>query len=222
MSGHEPGPESEPGPGPGPEFGPEPGPGRVRPTVPAGRARRPRSARTAVTAVVVTAALVAAGMVLYDAVAIRTGHAARRWHTELTRELSTRHLDDPWVLGAAGAAAVLGVVLCVLAFAPGLRRWLPLRRPGAAVHRSGVATLIAARATDLAGVERCTVKVRRRRARATVTGVAEPAWVQRELREEMERVTLAGAYRLDVRTRLSPTGRPHDRGHRRLAQEPPR
>ncbi|WP_405011077.1 DUF6286 domain-containing protein [Kitasatospora sp. NBC_01539] len=214
----DPGAQSADGPGPLPEDD------RPRPTAPPGPPRRPRAARTVATATVVTCLLVLAGALLYDAVAVRTGHTGSQWRTDVTRDLADRRVDDPWALGVAGGAVVLGVLLWVLAFAPGLRGWLPLRRPGAAVHRAGIEALIAARAAELPGVERCTVKAGRRKARATVTGIAEPAFVQRELREELARVHLAGPYRLDVRHRLSRPADPHDRrhGHRRLAQEAPR
>ncbi|MEV8097418.1 DUF6286 domain-containing protein [Kitasatospora sp. NPDC085879] len=202
----------------------EAGPEEWPPTVPYGRPHRPRSPRTAVTAVVVTCLLVAGGAALYDAIAVRAGHAARQWRADLTRELATRHLDDPWVLGIAGGAAALGLLLCWLAFAPGLRHWLPLLRPGAAIDRAGVATLVSARAARIDGVERCTVKAGRRRAVATVSGSAEPIVVEQELREELAKVPLLGPYRLDLRIQPFRPSRPEDRrhGHRRLAQEAPR
>ncbi|MFD9125696.1 DUF6286 domain-containing protein [Kitasatospora sp. NPDC059571] len=218
------GPEAEPEPQPEP-----PGHLPVEPVEepaeePPVKVRRPRAVRTVLTAAVVSCVVVAAGAVLYDAVAVRTGHATRAWRASLEDELATRTLDDTWVLVGAGVAVVLGFVLCWAAFAPGLRRWLPLRRPGAVVHRTAIAALIAARAADLVGVERCTVKVRRHRTRAVVTGPADPAEVQRELRAELARVALAGPHRLDVRHRAGRPEHPHDRrhGHRRLAQEAPR
>ncbi|MCU7822288.1 DUF6286 domain-containing protein [Kitasatospora sp. DSM 101779] len=200
------------------------GPEEWGPTVPYERPHRPRSARTAVTALVVTCLLVLGGAALYDAIAERTGHAARQWRADLTRELATRHLDDAWVLGIAGGAAAAGLLLCWLAFAPGLRRWLPLVRPGAAIDRAGVAALLSARAAGIEGVERCTVKAGRRRAVATVTGSAEPITVEGELLEELAAVPLLGPYRLDLRIQPVRPARPDDRrhGHRRLAQEAPR
>ncbi|WP_052390276.1 DUF6286 domain-containing protein [Streptomyces sp. NRRL B-24484] len=203
----------------------EPGsPGEWGPTVPYERPHRPRSARTAVTALVVTCLLVLAGSALYDAIAERTGHAARQWRADLARETAARHLDDPWVLGIAGGVALAGLLLCWLAFAPGLRRWLPLLRPGAAIDRAGVAALLSARATGIEGVDRCTVKAGRRRVVATVTGIVEPIAVERELQEELAAVPLLGPYRLDLRIQPVRPTRPDDRrhGHRRLAQEAPR
>ncbi|GAA0697887.1 hypothetical protein GCM10010193_61090 [Kitasatospora atroaurantiaca] len=159
----------------------------------------PRSARTAAAAVVATAVLVIGGALLYDVIAVRTGHQARPWRAKLAHELATRHLDDPWVLTGAGIAVLLGVWLCVLAFTPGMRRWLPLRQEGAVIDRSGVAALITARAEELPGVDSVAVRVRQNRTRVTVTGAADPAGVQRALRAELARIPLAGPNQLDVR-----------------------
>ncbi|MFG2822145.1 DUF6286 domain-containing protein [Kitasatospora sp. NPDC048365] len=166
---------------------------------------------------VVTVVLVMAGTLLYDVVAVRTGHRARPWRENLSQELATRHLDDPWVLGAAGGAVAVGAVLLWLAFAPGLRRWLALSRPGSAIHRAGVAALVAERAAELPDVHDARVKVSRRGTKVTVTGAHDPAAVERELRVELSRIPLAAPHRLDVRTRPF---HPHH-GHRRgLEQEP--
>ncbi|MEE1827246.1 DUF6286 domain-containing protein [Streptomyces sp. BE20] len=154
--------------------------------------------------VVATVVLVAAVALLYDVVAVRTGHAARRWRAEIADELATRHLDDTWVLLGAGAATLLGGWLLWLALAPGLSRWLPLRPVGgtsAAIDRSGVTALLVHRAADLPGVEHLHVRTGRRRVRITLTGPADPASVQRQLRDELAVVGLARPLRLDVRTR---------------------
>ncbi|MFF8774611.1 DUF6286 domain-containing protein [Kitasatospora sp. NPDC015120] len=181
-----------------------------------GKVRRPRAPRTVAAAVVATVLLVVAGALLYDVIAVRTGHRARPWRAELADELATRHLDDPAVLVGAGAGVLLGALLLGLALAPGLRRWLPLRPHGAtaaAVDRAGVAALLADRAAVLPGVEHLRVRVGRRRVRIALTGPADPASVQRRLREELAAVTLARPPRLDVRTagrrgRARPQGEP--------------
>ncbi|MFE2105803.1 DUF6286 domain-containing protein [Kitasatospora sp. NPDC059463] len=183
---------------------------------PAGKVRRPRAPRTVAAAVVATVLLVVAGGLLYDVIAVRTGHRARPWRAELADELATRHLDDPAVLAGAGAGVLLGALLLGLALAPGLRRWLPLRPHGAtaaAVDRSGVAALLADRAAVLPGVEHLRVRVGRRRVRIALAGPADPASVQRRLREELAAVALARPPRLDVRTagrrgRARPQGEP--------------
>ncbi|MFF2661157.1 DUF6286 domain-containing protein [Kitasatospora sp. NPDC058032] len=176
------------------EGGSEPGVGKVR---------RPRALRTTAAAVVATVLLVAAGALLYDVIAVRTGHRARQWRAELAEELATRHLDDLAVLLGAGAGVLLGGWLLWLALAPGLGRWLPLRPHGdtaAAIDRSGVAALLADRAAGLPGVEHLRVRVSRRRVRIRLVGPADPASVQRRLREELAAVTLARPLRLEVRT----------------------
>ncbi|WP_327681951.1 DUF6286 domain-containing protein [Kitasatospora sp. NBC_00458] len=170
----------------------------------AARAPRLRAPRTTAAVVVATVVLIAAVALLYDVIAVRTGHAARRWRTEAAEALATRHLDDTWVLVGSGAAVLLGGWLLWLALAPGLRRWLPLRPHGgtsAAIDRSGVSALLTDRAAGLPGVEHLRIRTGRRRVRIALTGPADPASVQRQLRDELELVTLARPLQLDVRTR---------------------
>ncbi|MFI6158036.1 DUF6286 domain-containing protein [Kitasatospora sp. NPDC051170] len=169
---------------------------------PPAKVRRLRAPRTAAAALVATALLVAAGALLYDVVAVRAGQPARRWRAQLADELATRHLDDLWVLVGAGAAVLLGGWLLWLALAPGLRKWLQLRPYGdttAAIDRAGVGHLLADRAAGLTGIEDLRIRVRRRRVRVRLTGPADPASVQRQLRDELARVGLARELRLDVR-----------------------
>ncbi len=187
--------ESGTAPAPVPEQPPETGP--------APKVRRPRAPRTLATALVVVAFLVVGGALLYDVVAVRTGHSARPWRVHLADELATRHLDDLWVLLGAGAAVLLGGWLCRLAFAPGLRRWLPLRpapHTEAVIDRTGVGALLLTRAAEVPGVEGTTVRINRRRVRVTITGPADPAAVQRSLVAELDRIALARPLRLDVLT----------------------
>ncbi|MEU9044024.1 MULTISPECIES: DUF6286 domain-containing protein [unclassified Kitasatospora] len=168
-----------------------------------GRLRRLRAPRTVAAALVATAVLVVAGALLYDVIAVRAGQPARRWRAQIVDELATRHLDDLWVLVGAGAAALLGGWLLWLAIAPGLRRWLVLRPYGgtsAAVDRAGIGHLLADRAAALAGIDHLRIRVGRRGVRVSLAGPADPASVQRQLREELDRVGLARPLRLDVRT----------------------
>ncbi|WP_369182898.1 DUF6286 domain-containing protein [Streptomyces sp. Y1] len=169
---------------------------------PHGKVPRLRAPRTAAAALVATAVLVAAGALLYDVVAVRAGQPARRWRAQLADELATRRLDDVWVLTGAGVAVVLGGCLLWLALAPGLRRWLPLRPYGettAAIDKGGIAHLLADRAAGLTGIEELRIRVGRRRVRVRLVGAADPASVQRQLREELARVGVARPLRLDVR-----------------------
>ncbi|MGW4812027.1 DUF6286 domain-containing protein [Kitasatospora cineracea] len=215
-------PEPEPGPEPRSVPSSEPAHGSGPSGLEARRRRAGRwlrSQRAVPAALVVAVLLVAAGALLYDVIAVRVGGQARPWRRELSEQLATRHLDDPWVLGIAGGAVALGLLLLWLAFARGLRGWLALEPRGAAIHRSAVAALIAGRAQRRADVHSWQVKVGRRRTRVTLTGTTDPAGAERELRAELDRIPLAAPHRLDVRTRPV-----HERHHRReLAEwEPPR
>ncbi|MEV7773144.1 DUF6286 domain-containing protein [Kitasatospora sp. NPDC086791] len=167
------------------------------------RVHRLRAPRTAAATLVSTVVLVASGALLYDVIAVRAGYQARRWRTQIADELATRHLDDQWVLVGAGAATLLGGWLLWLAIAPGLGRWLVLRPYGgtaAAVDRAGIGHLLTDRAAGLAGIDQLRIRVGRRRVRVSLIGPADPASVQRQLREELDRVGLARPLRLDVRT----------------------
>ncbi|MFI1521495.1 DUF6286 domain-containing protein [Kitasatospora cineracea] len=215
-------PEPEPGPEPRSVPSAEPAHGSGPSGLEARRRRAGRwlrSQRAVPAALVVAVLLVAAGALLYDVIAVRAGGQARPWRRELSEQLATRHLDDPWVLGIAGGAVALGLLLLWLAFARGLRGWLALEPRGAAIHRSAVAALIAGRAQRRADVHSWQVKVGRRRTRVTLTGTTDPAGAERELRAELDRIPLAAPHRLDVRTR--PVHERHQR--RELAEwEPPR
>ncbi|MFH8382105.1 DUF6286 domain-containing protein [Kitasatospora sp. NPDC018058] len=164
---------------------------------------RLRATRAGAATLVATVVLVGAGALLYDVIAVRAGQPAKRWRVQIAGELATRHLDDPWVLVGAGVATLLGGWLLWLAIAPGLRRWLVLRPYGgtsAAIDKGGIGHLLADRAAGLDGIDHLRSRVGRRRIRVEVSGSADPALVQRQLREELERVGLARPLRLDVRT----------------------
>ncbi|GES34479.1 DUF6286 domain-containing protein [Streptomyces angustmyceticus] len=139
-------------------------------TADGGRAGRFWSARRVPAAVVALVLLAAAGLLLYDVVAVRAHHPAMAWRRWLARELATRHLDTPWVLAAAALAMVLGVWLIVLALTPGLRRVLPMRPAApdlrAGLDRAAAALVLRDRAMEVAGVQSVRMKVGRRKARA--------------------------------------------------------
>ncbi|MEV7188630.1 DUF6286 domain-containing protein [Kitasatospora sp. NPDC093102] len=156
-----------------------------------------------------TGVLVVAGALLYDVVAVRLGQPARQWRAQIADELATRHLDDLAVLVGAGVATLLGGWLLWLAVAPGLRRWLVLRPYGgttAAIDRAGVGHLLADRAAGLDGIDHLRIRVGRRRVRVSLVGVADPALVQRQLRDELGRVGLGRPMRLDVRAARGAAG----------------
>ncbi len=151
-----------------------PGEGSVLPPAepsprPGGRARRFRSARRWPALVVAALVLGGSGLMLYDVVAVRTGHRAMPWRVTVARELDRRPLDDTWVLAGAAVATALGVWLLWLAVTPGLRQVLPMRpgpgRTRAGLDRDAAALVLRDRALEVPGVQSVRVSVGRRRAK---------------------------------------------------------
>ncbi|MFE9683883.1 DUF6286 domain-containing protein [Streptomyces sp. NPDC006285] len=126
------------------------------------------SARRVPAAVLALLVLAAAGLLLYDVVAVRIDRPALHWRGSLARELAERPLDDTWVLVGAGVAAALGLWLLVLAATPGLRGVLPMRRPHpdvrAGLHRDAAAQVLRDRAMEVSGVQSVRVRMKRRKA----------------------------------------------------------
>ncbi|MCZ1010617.1 DUF6286 domain-containing protein [Streptomyces lydicus] len=113
--------------------------------------------------------LAAAGLLLYDVVAVRAHHPAMAWRRWLARELATRHLDNPWVLAAAALAVVLGIWLIALALTPDCARCCrcgggagPASRAGPGGRRAGAARPC----HGGGGVQSVRMKVGRRKAKA--------------------------------------------------------
>lgn len=131
----------------------------------------PRRVPAALLALVV---LGAAGLLLYDVVAVRADHPAMHWRRELARQLGRRPLDDTAVLVGAGIAAVLGIWLVVLAATPGQRGILPMRRTHsevrAGLYRGAAAMVLRDRAMDVPGVQ--SVRVRMKRSKVDVRAVS--------------------------------------------------
>ncbi|MFE7075602.1 DUF6286 domain-containing protein [Streptomyces sp. NPDC057620] len=126
------------------------------------------SARRIPAAVLALLVLAAAGLLLYDVVAVRADRPAMRWRRSLARELAERPLDDTWVLVGAGVATALGLWLLVLATTPGLRDILTMRRAHpdvrAGLHRNAAATVLRDRAMEVSGVQSVRVRMKRRKA----------------------------------------------------------
>lgn len=114
--------------------------------------------------------LAAVGALLYDVASVRADRPAAAWRRSLADELATRPLDDPWAVGIAVAAVLLGVWLLILALTPGQRGLLPMRvehqavRPG--IESGAVAQVLRDRALGVSGVRSVRVAVGRRRIRA--------------------------------------------------------
>jgi Family of unknown function (DUF6286) len=181
------------------------------------RSRRPWGVRRVPAAVAAALILLAAGVLLFEAVWTRTGHSATAWWTRLTDEFATRPVNDVWILTGASVAAALGLWLLVLALTPGLHRRLPLRVDAtghggtrAVLERKAAALLLRDAAMRVPGVSSVRVRVRRRhvtvradvRFRDTATVKDELAETVR--REEHDRLALARPVRPKVRVRRSP------------------
>ncbi|RFC77483.1 DUF6286 domain-containing protein [Streptomyces sp. AcE210] len=157
-------------------------------------------------------AFCAIGALLYDVIAVRAGHSAGAWRTRIAEEMTTRPVDDPWLLATGALAVVLGLWLLILALTPGLRRLLPLRAPadsteiGAWLDRKGAAMVLRDAAMRVPGVSRARLRVTRRRviARAEV-GFRDTAAVRDDLtqalQEQCRQLALAHAPRLTIRLR---------------------
>ncbi|MFI8942087.1 DUF6286 domain-containing protein [Streptomyces syringium] len=134
-----------------------------------GRAGRFWSARRLPAALVALVVVGAAGVFLYDVAAVRAGRPAMGWRRRLARELATRPLDDPWVIGGAVAAVAIGLWLLVLAVTPGLRGVLPMRRDTpdvrAGLDRRAAALVLRDRVMEVSGVQSVRVDVGRHRIR---------------------------------------------------------
>lgn len=187
-----------------------PRPGAAQRAPAHGRAGRFWSSRRIPAAIVALVLLAAAGLLLYDVAAVRAGRPAMAWRKRLAGELATRHLDDPWVLGAAAAAVLIGLWLILLALTPGLRGLLPMRRTApdvrAGLDRKAAALVLRDRAMEVPGVRSVQLSVRRRKAKArTVSHFRELDEVRTDLRaalgEGLQQLGLARRMGLSVRVR---------------------
>lgn len=170
------------------------------------------SARRIPAALVALVTLCAAGVLLYDVIAVRAGHRAGAWRIRLAHELATRPVNDPWLLIAAAVAVILGLWLLILALTPGLRRLLPLRAPdgcadmGAWLDRRGAALVLRDAAMRVPGVSGARVRVGRHRVttRADVR-FRDPATVRDELTQALQdqcrQLAVAHTPRLAIRLR---------------------
>ncbi|WP_405531995.1 DUF6286 domain-containing protein [Streptomyces avidinii] len=138
-----------------------------------GRVHRFRSSRRIPAALTALVVLGVAGLFLYDLAAVRADRPGMSWRRELADRLATHTPADLGVQLIAGAAALAGAVLLLLAFAPGLRGILPMLPPdepdgpvaGARVRaglgRKDAAQILRDRAMEVSGVRSVRVKVRR-------------------------------------------------------------
>ncbi|MGW4289430.1 DUF6286 domain-containing protein [Streptomyces sp. NPDC004673] len=151
------------------------------------------SARRVPSAIIALLTLGGAGLLLYDIVAVRTGHPAMYWRRELARQLAEHPLDYIPVLAGAAFVTAVGLWLILLAITPGLRNLLPMLRPRydvrAALTRDAAAQVLRDRAVEVSGVREARVKMRRRRADVRVIShFRDPS----EVRSDLD-TALAGA-----------------------------
>ncbi|MDQ8701785.1 DUF6286 domain-containing protein [Streptomyces sp. LHD-70] len=139
-----------------------------------GEHRRRWSVRRWPAVVVGLLGLGAAGLLLYDVAAVRADRPAMRWRHVLGEQLDERPLDDLWLLIGAGAAALLGLWLLLLAVTPGHRSTLAMNSGQEDVYAwldaEAAALVLRDRAMEVPGVR--SVRVRVRRARVDVRAVA--------------------------------------------------
>lgn len=172
-----------------------------------GRPRRPPgwSPRRGPAAAVAAFGALATGALLYQAVCERVGRPSWRWHVAGTAGLLPDHITDWWLLAAALAIAGVGLLLVVVALAPGAGRRLPMTEVTtdvrAVLDRSAAAALLREAALQVPGVIGVRIRVRGRRATAWAGVVADGSaevWqrLASVLTTEGDRLGLARSLRL--------------------------
>ncbi|MGW6574686.1 DUF6286 domain-containing protein [Streptomyces sp. NPDC054945] len=133
------------------------------------RVHRFRSARRVPAALTALVVLGVAGLFLYDLAAVRAGRPGMSWRGDLADRLATHTPADLGVQLIAGALALAGALLLLLAITPGLRRILPMLPPDqpagvrAGLGRKDAAQILRDRAMEVSGVRSVRVKVGRSR-----------------------------------------------------------
>ncbi|MFZ3566595.1 DUF6286 domain-containing Asp23/Gls24 family envelope stress response protein [Streptomyces sp. BH097] len=126
------------------------------------------SPRRLPTALLALAAATACGALVADLVRVHLAHRqAASWRADTVRWLERHGPEAPFVGIAAGALAVLGILMIALAVTPGRRGLLTVASPAAplraAMDRTAVALVVRDAAGDVPGVDTVRVRVRRRR-----------------------------------------------------------
>ncbi|WP_329103405.1 DUF6286 domain-containing protein [Streptomyces sp. NBC_01439] len=134
-----------------------------------GRAHRFRSARRVPAALTALVVLAVAVLFLYDLAAVRSGRPGMSWRRDLADQLAVHTPADLAVQLIAAGLVLVGLLLLLLALAPGLRGILPMRTPDeqsgvrAGLGRKAAAQILRDRAMEVSGVRSVRVKVRRSR-----------------------------------------------------------
>ncbi|MEU3061409.1 DUF6286 domain-containing protein [Streptomyces subrutilus] len=128
-----------------------------------------RSARRIPAAVTALVVLGAAGLLLYDLVAVKAHRPGMGWRRDLARHLERHAPADTAVIVGGAVLALLGALLLLIALTPGLRRVLTMRTPDpeagvrAGLGRKDAAQVLRDRAMEVPGVRSVRVKVGRSR-----------------------------------------------------------
>ncbi|MFH0244949.1 DUF6286 domain-containing protein [Streptomyces sp. HK10] len=183
-----------------------------------GSTRRFWSARRVPAAIVSLVLAVAAAVLLYEAVAASIDKSPSAWRREITADLATRPLDNPWVIAGAALAVLLGLWLVVLAVTPGVRGLLPMRggssdgvRVRAGLERSAAEAVLHDRLLDVPGVQSVRVDAGRHRVRVRARAHFRPldevrGDLDRTLDDGVRRLGLARGMRRSVRVRRPAKG----------------
>lgn len=126
------------------------------------------SPRRLPTALLALAAAIACGTLAVDLIRVHVAHLpAASWRTQAVHWLERHGPNAPFVGIAAGALAVLGILMIALAVSPGRRGLLTVASPGAglraAMDRTAIALVVRDAVGDVPGISTVRVRVRRRR-----------------------------------------------------------
>ncbi|MER5438485.1 DUF6286 domain-containing Asp23/Gls24 family envelope stress response protein [Streptomyces sp. NPDC002790] len=126
------------------------------------------SPRRLPTALLCLAAATASGILAADMIRVHWAHrAAASWRTDAVHWLEGHGPDAPFVAVAAGALAVLGILMIALAVSPGRRGLLTVASPAAqlraAMDRKAIGLAVRDAVGDVPGVGTVRVRARRRR-----------------------------------------------------------
>jgi uncharacterized protein DUF6286 len=186
-------------------------PARQVPRSPASPLRDLRPSRTPAAMIVALLLLAAGALAVTEIGLARTGRPSLLTPRErVAAAVTAARWDDPVVLGIAGLAAAVGVLLLGLALVPGRPRALVLAcdSPGVVltIGRRSVRRLLGRDATRVEGVKRARVSLRRRRVIVRVTGRSRVhpearAQVERAVSERIEQLAPVRPAGLRVRVR---------------------
>lgn len=166
-----------------------------------GRAHRFRSARRVPAALTALVVLGVAGLFLYDLAAERSGRPGMSWRSDLADRLATHTPADLAVQLIAGGLVLVGLLLLLLALAPGLRGILPMRTPDewagvrAGLSRKAAAQILRDRAMEVSGVR--SVRVRMGRSRVGVRATSHFRELD-DVRADLDAVLAVGIQELGL------------------------